>query len=162
MTEQEPSITELMAEEPKRRRGRPPKTVTATVDGVPVEGETKTTRRPRKLTADDVTQMMIGSFDLVAMVRGPHWKVAETEVEGWSKNAADLLNRIPSRYAKGVIMANGYAMVAVGLYSVVAPRLVLDRQLRATVEGVQNGTVTPEEAQQVYEETYAQWTGPKR
>lgn len=155
------TLTELLGEPPKRRRGRPPKSVTVGIDGETPDADAKPTRRPRKLTADDVTQMVCGGFDLLAMVRGPHWKVAPVEVEPWARNAADLLNAIPSRYGKAFIAANGYAMVAVGLYAIVAPRIVMDRTIREAVAGVQNGTVSEADAQATLNEEYARWPGPK-
>jgi hypothetical protein len=162
VTDTEPTLADIMAEPPKRRRGRPPKTVLTTVDGQTVETEQKPTRRPRKLTGDDMTQMVVGVFDLIAMIRGPHWKVAPEETEEWAKNAADLANRIPARYVKGLIAVNGYTVVAYGLFKIVQPRLVADRLIAVTVAGVQNGTITEEQAEDVLQQSYAAWPGPKR
>ena len=158
MTDTEPTIAEVMGEPTKRRRGRPPKTVVVGIEG---NEEAKPTRRPRKLTSDDVEQMVVAGFDLVAMVRGPHWKVGTEEVSPWSKNAADLLNAIPSKYGKAFIQLNGYAMVAVGLYAIVVPRVSIDRTIRKQTEAVQNGTISAEDANAVLAEEYARWTGPK-
>lgn len=122
---------ELIQPAEKKRPGRPKKTAVETADVfVPLDesetGEEKPKRstRPKKITGKDVETVISHGFTLVAILTGQgHWIVPADEIKPWSADAADILNRIPSKYIKGAAMASGYVSVGFGLYSVVAPRM---------------------------------------
>lgn len=65
-------------------------------------------------------------FGLVSMVRGPHWKVNESEIEPWAADAAELLNRIPPAAFDRFLNASSILAVVAGVGSITVPRAMLD------------------------------------
>ena len=62
------------------------------------------------------------------MFRGPHWKVDASEVEAWSTEAAELLNKIPSETYERFMNASTIGTVAIGIGGIVVPRAMVDMQ----------------------------------
>jgi hypothetical protein len=124
---------EPIAEKPKRNRGGRPRKgadvssepmdlFVESTDEKPAAGRSRA-RRSAKVTGDDVCAMVGLSSSLVAMVtQQGHWYIPEKEVKPWATEAAELLNRIPSKYAKAVTDFSGYIVVGVGIYGCCKPR----------------------------------------
>lgn len=89
-------------------------------------------KKTETFTPEFVEKTVTLGFDLAAMIRGPHWKVAdpEKELKPWSKDAAELLNKIPPQYAESAMQ--GYAATAVlsGIGMMVFQRAMVDMQLK--------------------------------
>lgn len=131
-TFEEPQIADIPL---KRRRGRPPKSVTDATfssDGLPTEEKKTRTRRSTKLTGKDVELIVTQMFDLVAMFTNkPYWRVAPEEVTPWADSAAKLANSIPAKYINGFAQSSAYIAVGIGMYGIVNRRLQYEAQLKA-------------------------------
>lgn len=110
---------------PKRGRGRP---------------------RAAKITGDDVAGAVSLFGSLAAMfTKQAHWIIPPEEVKPWSGEAAELLNRIPSKYVAAAAGFSGYLTVAAGIYGTIQPRIALSDQINrqraaATRTASQNGS----------------------
>lgn len=65
------------------------------------------------------------------MVRGDHWTVDRSEVETWSAEAVELLDRIPASTVDRLLHASTIVTVAVGVGGIVVPRLMMENAMRA-------------------------------
>ncbi|MGI8403364.1 MAG: hypothetical protein ACR2OE_01095 [Thermomicrobiales bacterium] len=112
----------------------------------PSTAKPKTTRQPRAskkgvIQPHHVEQWTTQVFALVAMVKNaPYWAVAnpEIEVRPWAAPAAELLNKIPARYAEQAIVANAAVAVVAGIGMMVYQRSMIDmlqKQARVTPAG---------------------------
>ena len=97
--------------------------------------EKKTVKRAVKLSGKDVGEMFEKASS-VAVMFGAHtdWYIPSQETAGFQDELADLLNRIPARYAQSVVDLSGYAVVAVGLYGVFKPRIEAEQLRHAAKE----------------------------
>lgn len=120
----------------KRTRQRPKRGGATTADALDsyeaaVEGETAPEKpkrvrasRSSRLTAADVCGAVNLASSLAAMfTQQAHWVIPETEVKPWAADAAELLNRIPSRYVRAASDMSGFITVGVGVYGCMKPRI---------------------------------------
>jgi hypothetical protein len=121
--------TDSIPEQPiKRRRGRPPKSVSGmTVTNGEQKPPSARGRRSSKLTGHDVEALIGQGFSLVAILtKRPYWAVTKEEISPWSSEAAEILNGIPSKYLKMFADSSAYFTVGFGLFSILKPRLGMD------------------------------------
>lgn len=104
--------------------------VQATVDGdSPAPKKRTPTRRSTKITPVQVETGVVKVFGLAAMMRGPLWKVDKKEVESWSEEAAELLNKIPtSAFDRAMHISTVVAVVA-GMGGIVVPRVMAESMI---------------------------------
>lgn len=134
------SSAEPAAPPPPRRRGRPPKSasvppadewVTVEVSDQPtVESKPKRTRRSKKLSGSDVSQIITMISHVGVMMTGQeHWYIPPDETKPFAGEMAEIVNRIPTKYISAFASMNSYIVVSIGCYSVIRPRIETQRQI---------------------------------
>lgn len=134
-----------VAAPPKRKRGRPSaaqKEAEKTAEQAYIEavgGEPEQIaparnrkRRAVKLTGSDFAALVNMSSSMAAMViQQPHWVITEKELQPWANEAADLLNRLPTKYMTAAANFSGFGIVAVGIYTTLQPRIDASQKIAA-------------------------------
>lgn len=139
--EQQTTVTyEDLNGKPKRRRTVAGKAPAGVVDDDKPKASPK---RATLLKGKDIEEMFELASSTAVMLGAPDfWLIQGAEVRQFSDPMADLLNRIPARYAAGFVDMSGYLVVAVGLYSVFKVRWDMQKQLNAMNK---NGKVEQQE-----------------
>lgn len=97
----------------------------------PKPAATRSHKRQAKLTGSDIAGAVELASGLYAMfTKQAHWAIPAAEVKPWGDDAAQLLNRIPSKYVRAATDLSGYATVAIGIYGAVKPRVDYSADLR--------------------------------
>lgn len=146
------TIDDVKRARPKTQAGEKPKSKvegTAT-GGFSLNDESpepkKKVVRSTKLTGKHVEEMF-EKFSSVAVYAGAHqdWYISGKEVSGYSDELAELLNKIPARYAQAAVDMTGYFAVGFGLYKTFQPRIEAEQKRKQVEKAIQNGKVPNEQ-----------------
>jgi hypothetical protein len=115
----QPHLVRVEEPQPKRGRGRPRKNPEEVSAPPKTIGEIKV----EKLNTQDLTALLCGTFDLLSVGLGEHWKITPTEGENVAKPAARILNRLA--IATTINKYSDYTLLAMATAAIVTPRVLI-------------------------------------